>query len=258
MTNKYEDEKHVIEESTHFGYQSIPTSLKTTRVKQVFQSVAHRYDVMNDLMSLGLHRFWKRFAIARANVRPHHKVLDLAGGTGDLTAALAKNLNEHGQIILADINEAMLAKGRARLIDQGILKPIQWVQTNAENLPFSDHYFDCITMAFGLRNVTYKDKALAEMLRVLKPGGKVVILEFSKPKNPWVSTLYDTYSFSVLPFLGKLVCNDSESYQYLAESIRMHPDQESLKALMVAAGFEKVEYQNIQGGITAVHVGYKF
>jgi demethylmenaquinone methyltransferase/2-methoxy-6-polyprenyl-1,4-benzoquinol methylase len=246
------------DESTHFGYQSIPTSSKTTRVGQIFQSVAHRYDVMNDLMSFGLHRFWKRLAVARANVRPHHKILDLAGGTGDLTAGLAKYLNAEGQIILADINEAMLTKGRARLIDKGIFQSIQWVQANAEQLPFPDSYFDCITMAFGLRNVTYKDKALAEMVRVLKPGGRTIILEFSKPSNPLINTLYDTYSFSVLPYLGKIVCNDSESYQYLAESIRMHPDQEGLKKLMESAGFEKVDYQNIHGGIVAIHKGFKF
>jgi len=246
------------QETTDFGYQTIATRLKTERVGKVFHSVASHYDRMNDLMSFGLHRYWKRLAIARAAVQPHHTVLDLAGGTGDLTAALASKMGPRGRIILADINSTMLVQGRGRLIDQGLFQGIDWLQANAEHLPLPDDHFECVIMAFGLRNVTHKDRALAEIRRVLKPGGRAVILEFSKPTHPTVSVLYDRYSFSVLPLLGKVVCRDAKSYQYLAESIRMHPDQETLKSQMEAAGLKRVKYQNIQGGIVALHVGFKF
>jgi len=244
------------EDKTHFGYETISTSQKTERVSEVFHSVAKEYDLMNDLMSFGLHRWWKQFAISRAQIRPQDRVLDLAGGTGDLTIGITKRLNEKGQVVLADINAAMLAKSRERLLNQGILKPVSWLQTNAEALPFPDHSFDKIIMAFGLRNVTYKERALQEMARLLKPGGRCVILEFSKVTHKPLSRLYDLYSFSILPKLGKWIVNDTDSYQYLAESIRMHPDQETLKAMMLAAGFARCEYQNVQGGIVAVHVGF--
>jgi demethylmenaquinone methyltransferase/2-methoxy-6-polyprenyl-1,4-benzoquinol methylase len=246
------------ESKTHFGYQTIASSEKTERVGQVFDSVASRYDLMNDLMSLGMQRFWKRLAVTKANIQSHHQVLDLAGGTGDLTALIAKKLNSTGQVILADINDKMLNRGRARLIDQGILKSVEFMQANAESLPFQDNYFHCVTIAFGLRNVTHQDKALAEMFRVLKPGGRVIILEFSRTQNPLLTKLYDRYSFSVLPWLGKVVCQDEESYRYLAESIRKHPDQDTLKQMMETAGFERVDYQNIHDGIVALHRGYKF
>jgi demethylmenaquinone methyltransferase/2-methoxy-6-polyprenyl-1,4-benzoquinol methylase len=245
-----------VEEKTHFGYQTIAKSQKTKRVSEVFHSVASEYDLMNDLMSFGLHRWWKQFAITRAQIRPTDTVLDLAGGTGDLTIEITKRLNEKGQVVLADINAAMLAKSRERLLNQGILKPVSWLQTNAEALPFSNQSFDKIVMAFGLRNVTDKERALKEMARLLKPGGRCVILEFSKVTHKPLSRLYDLYSFSILPKLGKWIANDADSYQYLAESIRMHPDQETLKNMMLAAGFDKCEYQNVQGGIVAVHVGF--
>lgn len=246
------------EETTHFGYQAIPTTEKTKRVANVFRSVASRYDVMNDLMSFGLHRLWKRFMVARCMLQPTHSVLDLAGGTADLTYHFAKHINQKGKIVLADINEAMLAKGRQRLLDAGILKSVAFVQTNAENLPFLDNSFDRIAIAFGLRNVTYKDHALKEMARVLKPGGRAVILEFSEVHSKPLNTLYNAYSFSVLPILGKLVCQDADSYRYLAESIRMHPNQEALKEMMSQAGFSECEYQNLHSGIVALHIGHKF
>ncbi|HEV2523805.1 MAG TPA: bifunctional demethylmenaquinone methyltransferase/2-methoxy-6-polyprenyl-1,4-benzoquinol methylase UbiE [Gammaproteobacteria bacterium] len=246
------------EETTHFGYQSIPTDQKTERVGSIFRSVANRYDVMNDLMSFGLHRFWKRLAIARCNIRPHHTVLDLAGGTGDLTRQLAKLLGKEGLIVLADINEAMLTKGRERLINAGSIQPIAFTQANAECIPFANNSFDRIICAFGLRNVTHPNKALAEMSRVLKPGGQVMILEFSTVNDKMLSTLYNAYSFSILPKLGEWICNDRNSYQYLAESIRVHPNQEALKSMMCEAGFERTEYQNLHAGIVALHTGYKF
>lgn len=246
------------EETTHFGYKTISSREKSERVASVFRSVANRYDLMNDLMSFGLHRIWKRLAVARCDIRAHHQVLDLAGGTGDLSLQFAKKVGPTGKIVLADINEAMLNKGRERLLDAGIGKTISFITANAEELPFEDDYFDRICIAFGLRNVTYKEKALSEMARVLKPGGRVVILEFSKVNASILSSLYDTYSFSVLPKLGEWICQDRESYQYLAESIRMHPDQETLKSMMEAAGFERCEYQNYHNGIVAIHVGYQF
>lgn len=245
-------------ETTHFGYQTIPTVEKTKRVKKVFESVAKRYDIMNDVMSFGLHRFWKRIAIAKANVREGQTVLDLASGTGDLAILLAKQVGQKGTLILSDINADMMNLGRKRLIDRGIVKPIQFVQNNAECLPFNSDTFDCVTLAFGLRNMTHKEHALIEILRILKPGGRVVISEFSHPTSQILSSLYDTYSFSVIPLLGKLICNDSESYRYLAESIRMHPTQDELKNQMSAIGFERVHYQNLNGGIVAIHTGFKF
>lgn len=249
---------HNKDPQTHFGYQSIPSALKTERVASVFRSVASRYDLMNDLMSMGLHRLWKRVAIAQCQIRPSDWILDLAGGTGDLSAGLAKKLDKTGKVVLADINEAMLEQGRVRLLNQGISAAVCLIQANAEYIPCANNTFDRIIMAFGLRNVTHKEQALREMARVLKPGGKMVILEFSEVTTPWLKALYDRYSFSVLPTLGKWILNDPDSYRYLAESIRMHPHQALLKSMMLDAGFEKVEYQNLHSGIVALHSGYKF
>jgi demethylmenaquinone methyltransferase / 2-methoxy-6-polyprenyl-1,4-benzoquinol methylase len=242
--------------TTHFGFETVATGAKAGRVKGVFDSVAERYDIMNDLMSGGLHRIWKRYAIDHAGIRPGHIVLDLAGGTGDLAMAFARQAGPRGYVVLADINAAMLAQGRARLVDAGIAGNLAVAQVDAENLPFADGTFDCVTMAFGLRNVTDKDRALASMRRVLKPGGKALILEFSKPLEA-LQPLYDLYSFRVLPALGKLVAGDEASYRYLAESIRMHPDQDTLLAMLQAAGFERCRYDNLAGGIVALHVGYR-
>ncbi|MFO1349752.1 MAG: bifunctional demethylmenaquinone methyltransferase/2-methoxy-6-polyprenyl-1,4-benzoquinol methylase UbiE [Gammaproteobacteria bacterium] len=243
---------------THFGYQAISPEEKTARVGQVFDSVAGKYDLMNDLMSFGIHRWWKRFAIGLTGVRAGHKVLDLAGGTGDLSARLAPLVGPAGMLVLSDINANMLEEGRKRLVDEGIVGNIEYVLADAEALPFRANAFDCITMAFGLRNVTTKENALAAMQRVLKPGGCAVILEFSQPVAPGLKPLYDLYSFTVLPALGHLVARDAGSYRYLAESIRMHPNQETLKAMMQDAGFERCEYFNLSGGIVAAHRGYKF
>ena len=243
--------------TTHFGFKQVPTEEKAKHVAEVFHSVAGRYDLMNDLMSIGIHRLWKRFTLHNSNVRRGAKVLDIAGGTGDLTAKFADMVGRTGKVVLADINASMLNVGRDRLTDLGKAGNIEYVQANAEALPFPDNTFDCITIAFGLRNVTDKDKALASMLRVLKPGGKLMILEFSQPVS-WLTPLYDTYSFKVLPALGKLFTNDAESYRYLAESIRMHPDQSSLKKMMEDAGFERVDFINMSAGIVALHSGYKF
>ena len=244
-------------DTTHFGFQQVPTGEKARRVAEVFDSVASRYDLMNDLMSLGVHRLWKRFAVERAGVRPGQRVLDLAGGSGDLAARFAQQVGETGEVVLADINASMLEQGRARLVDRGIVGNVRFVQANAERLPFPEHHFDCITIGFGLRNVTDKDAALRSMYRVLKPGGRALVLEFSKPVAPGLQPLYDLYSFKVLPLLGRLVANDESSYRYLAESIRMHPDQETLKGMMEQAGFARCEYFNLSGGIVAVHRGYK-
>jgi demethylmenaquinone methyltransferase/2-methoxy-6-polyprenyl-1,4-benzoquinol methylase len=243
--------------TTDFGYQRIPVEQKARRVGQVFDSVAARYDLMNDLMSWGIHRLWKQFAVAIARIKRGQRVLDLAGGTGDMTARLARRVGSAGSVILADINESMLSIGRDRLIDQGIAGTVQYVQADAESLPFPDNTFDVVTIAFGLRNVTHKDQALASMHRVLQPGGKVVILEFSQLVMPLLQHLYDSYSFNVLPWLGKLVVGDAESYRYLLESIRRHPDQETLKSMMESAGFDLIAYYNLSGGIAAVHCGYK-
>jgi demethylmenaquinone methyltransferase/2-methoxy-6-polyprenyl-1,4-benzoquinol methylase len=243
--------------TTHFGYQEVPVTEKARHVADVFHSVASKYDVMNDLMSLGVHRLWKWLTIQQSGVRRGSKVLDIAGGTGDLTRRFSKLVGDSGKVILADINASMLNVGRDRLTNLGVISNVEFVQANAECLPFPDNYFDCITIAFGLRNVTDKDKALASMYRVLKPGGQLMVLEFSKP-DEWLAPIYDTYSFKLLPKIGKLVANDEESYRYLAESIRMHPDQATLKAMMEAVGFERCEYQNMSSGIVALHRGYKF
>lgn len=250
------------EPNTHFGYEILKEHEKNHRVRAVFDSVAPRYDLMNDLMSFGLHHVWKQIAIQKMNIRPNQVILDLAGGTGDLSLLISKklisnNLDKEGKLILADINASMLNTGRKRLIDAGFLKNIEYVQLNAEILPFPNDHFHSIVIGFGLRNVTRIREALKEMYRVLKPGGRVVILEFSHPTSSLLNTLYDIYSFSVLPLLGKWIQNDSQSYQYLAESIRMHPKQEELKAWMEAAAFERVQYQNLHGGIVAIHTGFK-
>jgi demethylmenaquinone methyltransferase/2-methoxy-6-polyprenyl-1,4-benzoquinol methylase len=244
------------DETTHFGYKTVPTDDKADMVRGVFDSVAGRYDVMNDLMSAGLHRVWKRYTIDRAALRRGDVALDLAGGTGDLAREFAKRVGKDGHVVLADINAAMLQQGRRRLVDAGISGNVTIAQVDAQNLPFDDAAFDCITMAFGLRNVTDKDAALASMFRVLKPGGKAMILEFSEPHDA-IRPAYDLYSFKVLPALGKLVADDPESYQYLAESIRMHPDQETLKSMMETAGFERCRYHNLAAGIVALHIGYR-
>lgn len=245
-------------EQTHFGFKQVAKEQKASMVADVFHSVAAKYDVMNDLMSMGIHRLWKRYTIDCSGVRAGHKVLDLAGGTGDLAAKFSRLVGPSGQVILADINAAMLSVGRDKLRDAGIVGNIDFVQANAEALPFPDNFFDVITIAFGLRNVTDKDKALASMYRVLKPGGRLLVLEFSKPQFDWLNKVYDTYSFHILPKMGQLVANDAESYQYLAESIRMHPDQETLKSMMEAVGFEQTTYHNLTGGIVALHRGFKF
>lgn len=246
------------QETTHFGFSTVPKAEKARKVAQVFHSVAAKYDVMNDLMSAGVHRLWKRFTIDCSGVRPGQKVLDLGGGTGDLTAKFSRIVGDKGVVILADINNSMLNVGRDKLRDQGIVGNVHYVQANAEELPFPDDFFDCITISFCLRNVTDKEKALASMRRVLKPGGRLLVLEFSKPIIEPLSKLYDAYSFYVLPKMGQWIANDAESYRYLAESIRMHPDQETLKAMMDAVGFEQTSYYNLTGGIVALHRGYKF
>lgn len=246
------------QKTTHFGYRDVPESEKANLVGEVFHSVADKYDLMNDFMSMGLHRLWKRFAIDQCGVRKGNVVLDIAGGTGDLTARLAERVGKDGRVYLSDINSSMLAAGRDRLADRGIAGSVEVVQADAECLPFPDNYFDCVIIGFGLRNVTRKDEALRSMYRVLKPGGRGLVLEFSKPTLPGLSKVYDAYSFNILPVLGKIVAKDEASYRYLAESIRKHPDQESLKEMMEQAGFERVHYFNLAGGIVAVHKGYKF
>ena len=241
--------------TTHFGFETIAEEQKAQRVAGVFTSVAGKYDVMNDLMSVGLHRLWKRFAVSVSGVRKGQRVLDVAGGSADLSRLFLKQVGSSGQVVLTDINNAMLRVGRDRLLDAGITTPV--TQCDAEQLPFPDNHFDCVSIAFGLRNVTRKDAALREMHRVLKPGGRVIVLEFSKVAKP-LEKIYDAYSFKLLPKLGQLIANDADSYRYLAESIRMHPGQEELKQMMMAAGLEGVEYFNLTGGVVAVHRGYKF
>ena len=244
-------------ETTHFGYREVDPKAKAGLVGEVFDSVAARYDLMNDLMSAGVHRIWKRFTIELSGIRKGNAVLDIAGGTGDLAARFAELVGPEGRVVLADINGAMLEVGRDKLLDNGRLANIEFVQADAQDLPFPDDSFECVTIAFGLRNVTDKDMALRSMLRVLKPGGRLLVLEFSKPGNPLLSRAYDTYSFKILPMMGKLVANDSDSYQYLAESIRMHPDQQTLKEMMEDAGFGRCEFHNMTGGIVALHRGVK-
>lgn len=244
--------------TTDFGYKTVARDDKESMVAGVFHSVAKQYDIMNDLMSMGIHRLWKRFTIDASGVRPGNKVLDLAGGTGDLTAKFSQLVSKDGKVILADINSSMLNVGRDKLRDRGIVGNVEYVQANAECLPFAENTFDVITIAFGLRNVTDKAKALRSMYSVLKPGGRLLVLEFSKPENDALSKVYDFYSFNILPKMGQLVANDADSYQYLAESIRMHPDQETLKGMMDDAGFEQTSYHNLTGGIVALHKGYKF
>ena len=243
--------------TTHFGYEQVGVEEKAKRVAGVFHSVASKYDLMNDLMSFGIHRLWKRFTIDLSGVGAGQRVLDIAGGTGDLTARFSELVGPEGQVVLADINSSMLEVGRRRLADRGVVGNVEYTQANAEALPFPDDYFDCITIAFGLRNVTHKENALASMYRVLKPGGRALILEFSKPVAPGLGPVYDAYSFTLLPVLGQLVTGDQDSYKYLAESIRMHPDQQTLKAMMEEAGFERCEYYNLTGGIVAAHRGFK-
>ena len=244
MTNK----------TTHFGFETVAEAEKAQRVAGVFTSVAGKYDVMNDLMSAGLHRLWKRYAASVSGVRSGQKVLDVAGGSADLSRLFLKAVGSSGQVVLTDINNAMLRVGRDRLLDEGIATPV--TQCDAEHLPFPDNYFDCVSIAFGLRNVTHKEAALREMHRVIKPGGRVIVLEFSKVAKP-LEKIYDLYSFKLLPKMGQMIAGDADSYRYLAESIRMHPGQEELKQMMTDAGLERVEYFNLTGGVVAVHRGYK-
>ena len=249
--NKKENNK-----TTSFGFKTVSKEEKTEKVKEVFDSVATNYDLMNDLMSMGIHRLWKRFMLSQTGLKMGMKALDVAGGTGDIAALLREQVGESGLVVMTDINPSMLKEGRSRLLDRGKLKNIQVIQCDAEQLPFDEDQFDCVTIAFGLRNVTVKENALKSMFRVLKPGGKLLLLEFSKP-NEMLSPVYDIYSFNILPTLGEWVANDRESYQYLAESIRVHPDQEKLEQMILSAGFDRAEYRNLTGGIVALHIGYK-
>ena len=244
--------------TTHFGFETVGVEDKANRVRGVFDSVASKYDIMNDLMSMGVHRLWKRFAVELAGVRKGQKILDLASGTGDLAARFSGLVGSDGQVIMSDINAAMLGQGRSRMLDEGHVGNVAYAQINAQSLPFSDNTFDCITIGFGLRNVTDKQQALNSMYRALKPGGRLLVLEFSHPTSKPLQSLYDFYSFRLLPKIGKLVADDEDSYRYLAESIRMHPDQEALKDMMQQAGFEDCDYHNLTGGIVAVHRGFKY
>ncbi|MGB5474875.1 MAG: bifunctional demethylmenaquinone methyltransferase/2-methoxy-6-polyprenyl-1,4-benzoquinol methylase UbiE [Gammaproteobacteria bacterium] len=245
------------DKTTHFGFRDVPVEEKAGHVRAVFDSVADNYDLMNDLMSFGIHRLWKRYAINMAGIRPGQHILDLAGGTGDLTRLMAPLTGPAGHVVLSDINAAMLNKGRSALLDHGISGNVSFTLANAEQLPFPDNSFDLVTIAFGLRNVTDKQQALHAMQRVLRPGGRLLVLEFSRPA-PVLKPAYDFYSFSILPRLGRLVARDANSYRYLAESIRMHPDQQTLQGMLEQAGFEQCDYHNLSGGIVAIHRGYKF
>jgi demethylmenaquinone methyltransferase/2-methoxy-6-polyprenyl-1,4-benzoquinol methylase len=245
------------DKTTHFGFRDVPLADKARHVREVFDSVADNYDLMNDLMSFGVHRLWKRFAIGMADLKPGQCVLDLAGGTGDLTRLMAPRVGRKGLVVLSDINAAMLGNGRSQLLDKGIAGNVDFAQANAEQLPFHDASFDLVTMAFGLRNVTDKQQALNSIYRVLRPGGRLLVLEFSRPVAA-LKPAYDFYSFSILPKLGRLVAKDEASYRYLAESIRMHPDQQTLRSMMQQAGFENCDYHNLTGGIVAIHRGYKY
>lgn len=243
--------------ATHFGYQNVPASEKARKVAAVFDSVAPKYDVMNDLMSLGVHRLWKRFALELVAPRRGEHILDLATGTGDLVAKIAPKVGPKGEVIASDINASMLNEGRRRLVNEGVVGNVRYVLASAEILPFPDHHFNCVTISFGLRNVTNKLKAIQEMHRVLKPGGRLLVLEFSQPIVPGLKPIYDAYSFKLLPFMGQVVAKDADSYRYLAESIRMHPDQETLKSMIHDAGFSQVDVYNMSGGIVAIHRGFK-
>lgn len=245
------------EQTTHFGFRQVPEGDKARLVRSVFDSVAGKYDLMNDLMSLGIHRIWKRIALQLSHVRHGESVLDLAGGTGDMTALFRERVGSQGRVVLSDINAEMLKRGRDRLIDDGVAEGVNYAQIDAEKLPFPDQSFDCVCIAFGLRNVTHKDEALKSMYRVLKPGGRLIVLEFSEVQGALFKKTYDLYSFKLLPMMGKLIANDADSYQYLAESIRMHPNQETLKSMMVDAGFQRCEYFNLTHGVVAIHRGYK-
>ncbi|MGB5736565.1 MAG: bifunctional demethylmenaquinone methyltransferase/2-methoxy-6-polyprenyl-1,4-benzoquinol methylase UbiE [Thiohalocapsa sp.] len=245
------------DKTTHFGYQEVPVGEKQERVRAVFDSVATRYDIMNDLMSMGIHRLWKRRAVEMAGVRRGQRVLDLAAGTGDLAEKFSKIVGPDGEVVMSDINEAMLGQGRSRLVDAGVVGNLDYAIANAEALPFGNDYFDCVTIGFGLRNVTNKQFALSEMFRVLRPGGRALVLEFSHPVIAPLARAYDLYSFSLLPVMGKLVAGDADSYRYLAESIRMHPDQETLLSMMEQAGLERCSFVNLTGGVVAIHRGYK-
>lgn len=245
------------EKTTHFGFRDVPLADKARHVREVFDSVADNYDLMNDLMSFGIHRLWKRFTIGMAELKPGQRVLDLAGGTGDLTRLMAPQVGHEGLVVLSDINAAMLGNGRSQLLDKGIAGNVDFAQANAEQLPFRDNSFDLVTMAFGLRNVTDKQQALHSIYRVLRPGGRLLVLEFSRPAAA-LKPAYDFYSFNILPKLGRLVASDEASYRYLAESIRMHPDQQTLRSMMQQAGFENCDYHNLSGGIVAIHRGYKY
>ena len=244
--------------TTHFGFQEVPVSAKSGLVAGVFRSVAGRYDLMNDLMSFGIHRAWKQYALGLTGARTGQQALDVAGGSGDMTALLAPRVGPSGRVVLSDINDAMLDVARARLADRGIAGNVDFVRADAERLPFADDRFDCVTIAFGLRNVTHTDAALRSMFRVLRPGGCLVVLEFSRVTRAPLRRIYDAYSFNILPLLGRIVANDAGSYRYLAESIRRHPDQETLRGMMEQAGYERVRYHNLSGGIVAVHKGYKY
>lgn len=244
--------------TTDFGFQQVPVGDKARRVRSVFESVASKYDLMNDLMSLGAHRVWKQFTLSQTGLRPGMRALDVAGGTGDLAMGMAQQVGENGLVILSDINAAMLARGRDRTLDRGFARNVRCALANAERLPFADASFDCVTIGFGLRNVTDKAAALTAMRRVLRPGGQLLVLEFSHPTAPGLKPIYDRYSFSVLPWLGKRVAKDEESYRYLAESIRRFPDQATLVEMMSAAGLEDCRYHNLSGGIVALHRGYRY